>query len=107
LSNDKKEAGRAFRFRVSDVVDVPLRGTLLRLRLVDGSPSMKALGVGDRLRLIDTDGVERQVSITGHAVTGGVPTQQRLDRARELDVLVDDAAAVEVEIGWMASGPVT
>jgi hypothetical protein len=103
----KKDGGGPFTFRVSDVVDVPLRGLLLRLRLVAGSPSMGDLGVGTALRLRSPSGVERDVRVTGHAVTGGRPTQERLDRVRELDVLVEDGASGEpIEIGWIASGPV-
>jgi hypothetical protein len=101
-------AGGAFTFRVSDVVDVPLRGTLLRLRVVDGTPSMNDLGVGSVLRLRSPQGAERRVRVTDHAVTGGRPTQARLERVRELDVLIadEDAGGGEpVDIGWMASGP--
>jgi hypothetical protein len=104
-SSDGK--GGAFTFRVSDVVDVPLRGLMLRLRLVNGTPSMADLTIGSTLRLRSPDGVERDARVIAHAVTGGVPTQQRLDRVRELDVLIDDdSAAGAIEIGWMASGPV-
>jgi hypothetical protein len=108
LKRKGSRAGGAFTFRVSDVVDVPLRGTMLRLRIVDGTPSMNDLAVGSILRLRSPQGVERRVAITDHALTGGRPTQARLERARELDVLVadTDAGGVEaVEIGWMASGP--
>ena len=41
----------SFRFRVSDAVQVPLRGMLLRLRLNEGAPSVKDLAVGRTLRL--------------------------------------------------------
>jgi hypothetical protein len=106
----KRGQGGAFNFRVSDVVDVPLRGTVLRLRVTDGSPSMADLGVGAQLQLRAPGGAERRVTITGHSVTGGRPTQERLDKVRELDVLIadDEAAggADPVEIGWTASGPV-
>lgn len=103
----RNDRGGPFTFRVSDVVEVPLRGTLLRLRLVDGTPSMDDLGVGAALRLRSPAGVERDVQVTAHAVTGGKPTQERLDRVGELDVLIDNGAAGEpIEIGWMASGPV-
>jgi hypothetical protein len=84
-SNDGR--GGAFTFRVSDVVDVPLRGIVLRLRLVEGAPS--------------------EVRIAGHAVTGGKPTQARLDRTRELDVLLAEGSDRGVEIGWLATGPVS
>jgi hypothetical protein len=90
------------------VVDVPLRGTVLRLRLVDGAPSMSELGAGTPLRLRSPSGSERTVTITDHAVMSGKASQKRLERVRELDVLISDeeaAADGPVEIGWMASGP--
>jgi hypothetical protein len=101
------DRGGPFRFRVSDVVDVPLRGVLLRLRLVDGTPSIDDLGVGAALRLRSPDGAERDVRVRAHAVTGGRLTQARLERVRELDVLIEDGASgTPIEIGWIASGPV-
>lgn len=106
----KGRSGGAFSFRVSDVVDVPLRGTVLRLRVVDGTPSMSDLGAGSSLLLRSPDGAERRVTITGHSLTGGNSTQARLDRVRELDVLVADedaAGADPVGIGWMATGPIS
>jgi hypothetical protein len=106
----KGGTGGAFQFRVSDVVDVPLRGIVLRLRVVDGTPSLGDLGVGALLTLRSPAGAERTVRIAAHSVTAGKPTQARLDRTREFDVLIaeDDAARDRepVEIGWLASGPV-
>ena len=69
---------------------------------------MNDLGVGAAITLRSPQGAERRVVITDHAVTGGRPTQERLDRFRELDVMVADVdagGADPVEIGWMASGP--
>lgn len=99
---------KKYTFRVSDSVQVPLRGQMLRLRVMDGSPSMKDLGVGSMLRLQSPAGDARDVTILAHSVTGGNPTQKRLDRTGELDVIVSGADAtaggVPVEIGWLA-GP--
>lgn len=56
-------------------------------------------------------GEERMVTITAHATTGGRQTQSRLDRTREMDVMItgDDAGsgAARVGIGWTAAGPIT
>jgi hypothetical protein len=97
-------------FRVSDVVDVPLRGIVLRLRVVTGSPAIADFGVGSLLEVRSADGEQRRVRIVAHSITGGRQTQARLDRTRELDVLIeeegDGAAALPIEIGWLASGPV-
>ena len=101
--------GGAFRFRVSDSLDVPLRGRMLRLKVVDGTPAMADLKPGASLRLTGPAGGERLVRILDHAVTSGRATQQRLDATRELDVVVADdeaEAAGPVGIGWFASGPV-
>jgi hypothetical protein len=72
---------------------------------------MTDLGVGKKLRVQSPSGDERVVTIAGHAVTGGRATQQRLDRTRELDVVISnqDAGAGDalVDIGWVASGPVS
>jgi hypothetical protein len=108
LGRKKKTKGAAFTFRVSDVVDVPLRGTVLRLRLIDGEPSMSDLGAGSTLLLRSPSGEERKVAITGHATSSGRATQDRLNRTRELDVVISDAEAATdgwVEIGWVATGP--
>lgn len=103
-----RSAGGSFRFRVSDAVEVPARGYLLRLRLMEGSPSMAELKPGRLLRLRAPDGEERLVRIQDHAITGGRATQARLDRTRELDVIISRADALQggrpVAIGWVVDG---
>lgn len=100
-----------FIFRVSDALAVPMRGVLLRLRLVEGEPDMRALAPGERLRLRAPDGEDRVVQIVDRSVTGGRATQRRLERTRELDIVISDADATRggrpVAIGWEAMGPVT
>jgi hypothetical protein len=102
--------GSAYTFRVSDAVHVPLRGHMLRLRLTDGTPSMDDLAVGQVLRLRSPAGETRDVPIVAHSVTGGNPTQKRLEQTGELDVIVSgelaEANGDPVEIGWLASGPI-
>ncbi len=95
-----------FTFRVSDAVAVPLRGMLLRLKLVDGQASMSDLKKGGQLRLVSPEGDERRVTIKDFSTTGGRATQERLDAYHELDVVIpaEDAVRddVPVEIGWTA-----
>ena len=43
----QKTAGGPFRFRVSDSVDVPLRGRMLRLRVIGGELDVIIAGDGD------------------------------------------------------------
>lgn len=100
-----------FAFRVSDSLEVPLRGHMLRLKLREGAPSMKDLKPGRQLRIVAPDGRERTVAILAHSRTGGRASQERLETLRELDVVISstDAGAYEdrIGIGWTATGPVT
>lgn len=98
-----------FRFRVSDSCEVPLRGHLLRLRLLEGSPSVRDLRPGHRVRASSPNGDERLIRIVAHSTTGGRMTQKRLDHDRELDILIsaDDAGTADarIDIGWFVTGP--
>lgn len=109
-ARDQDRPGGPFRFRVSDSVDVPLRGHMLRLRLLDGRPAVADLGKGRRLRVSAPTGAAREVTILDHATTSGRTTQARLDRVGELDVIISDADAAAgdrlIGIGWTAEGPV-
>lgn len=102
--------GGEFRFRVSDAVVVPLRGPMLRLKLLEGRPSVRDLAVGRRLLLTAPGGESRELVIAAHSATGGRQTQARLDRLGELDVIVAEVVGgpggAPVDIGWVASGPV-
>lgn len=107
----QKRSDKSFRFNVSDVVDVPMRGVLLRLRLLDGDPAVKQLAPGSRLRLHGPDSESRVVSIRAKSLTGGRNEQDRLDAAGLMDVIVDTDEAyaddAPVRIGWVAEGPVS
>lgn len=99
-----------FRFRVSDALAVPLRGYMLRLRLLDGDPAIEDLGPGKSLRLTSPTGSVRTVRVKDFSVTAGNPTQAVFERNRLADVIISesDARANEdwIDIGWEASGPV-
>ena len=109
LFGGKKKASQPFEFRVSDSVAVPMRGYLLRLKLLNGEPALADLGPGKRIKLRSASGRERVVTIKDFSVTQGVASQSRLDRTREFDVVIDAAdGAIEgetVDIGWTAAGP--
>ena len=98
-----------FELRVSDSVVVPLRGRLLRLRVTRGSPKAADLAVGKKLRIRAPNGSDRVVEILAHSVTAGKFTQQRLDKTKEVDVIIaEDDALLDgdaVGIGWTANGP--
>lgn len=110
MATESSRAGGApaYRFRVSDALDVPLRGCLLRLRLLEGSPKVGDLEPGKEIRLRAPDGAERTVRIKALSVTGGAVTQERFEWKRELDIVISDAdcraGGRAVEIGWEVVG---
>ena len=109
IFGSKKTSDGPFEFRVSDAVEVPLRGYLLRLKLLSGTPSISDVAPGKRIRLRGPDGGEGVVTIMDYSVTQGAPSQKRMDRTREVDVMIEGSDAVvngrAVDIGWTASGP--
>jgi hypothetical protein len=96
----------SFELRVSDVLDVPLRGQLLRLKVTSGRARTDAVAIGKRLTLRSPNGTEREVTIKAHSITGGELSQARLTKTGELDVVVepagDDGTAEPIGIGWVA-----
>ena len=98
------------RFNVSDALDVPLRGFLLRLRRVEGELAVDDIAPGGRLRLTSPEGITRDVTVRAKSLTGGRNTQERLDKTGQIDVIIGSEEAyadgIPVGIGWSAEGPV-
>lgn len=96
-----------YRFRVSDAYFVPLRGWMLRLKLLDGAFDPAMLKPGRTLRLAGPDGEERTVTVTGLSVTGGFQKKERVDAYKEFDVIIPESDAVRndrpIRIGWEAT----
>ena len=109
LFGSRKKSEGPFQFRVSDSVEVPLRGYLLRLKLLNGEPAIGDLAPGRKIKLRSPGGAERVVVIKANSVTQGPASQSRLDRTREFDIVIAAADAVTnneaVDIGWTAVGP--
>jgi hypothetical protein len=99
----------SFEFRVSDSSRIPHRGHLLRLKLASGEPQMKRLKEGARLRVRGPHGEDAVVDVIGLPTMAGRQTQRRLERTREMDVVIPaDQAVIEgarIEIGWMVGPP--
>jgi hypothetical protein len=95
-----------YRFRVSDAYFVPLRGWMLRLKLIDGSFETAMVKPGSQIRLLAPDGEERLVSVLGLGATGGRQKQDRIDTYGEFDLVIsrDDAVRDDraVDLGWEA-----
>lgn len=93
-----------FRFNVSDSYLIPLRGWMLRLKLVEGDFAPSMLKPGATFRIVTPEGEEWDATVKGLSSTGGRQTQERVDTYREFDLVVPTSDAVrdgrEVEIGW-------
>jgi hypothetical protein len=96
-----------FRFRVSDSYFIPLRGWMLRLKLLEGDFEPDMLAPGRPLRLSAPDGQERTVTVKGLSVTGGFQKKQRVDAYKEFDVVIPEEDALrddrQIAIGWEAT----
>ncbi|NIP80105.1 MAG: hypothetical protein GWM90_13140 [Gemmatimonadetes bacterium] len=96
-----------YRFRVSDAYFVPLRGWMLRLKLLDGEFHPRMLKPGASLRLLAPDGEERVVTVKGLSTTGGRQRKERVDEYSEYDLVIPPEDAVrddrQVAIGWEAA----
>jgi hypothetical protein len=93
-----------YRFRVSDAYFVPLRGWLLRLKLLEGDFEPSSLKPGSTFRLVSPDGSARAVQVKGLAATAGKQSRQRVETYGEFDIVIDEADAVQdgrtVDLGW-------
>ena len=83
-------AGQGLVFCVLDAMDAPHSGRILRLRLQSGeAPSIKSL----RRREMQATGPEGQscrIRVSGFAVFGGKPSDDRLLRTGRVDVHIDE-----------------
>ena len=71
-------------------MDAPHEGRILRLRLQSGeAPSIRSLR-GSELRAVSPDGRSVRVRVTGFAVFGGKPSDDRLARTGRVDVQVEE-----------------
>ncbi len=77
-------------FRVLDAMDGPHSGRILRLLLQSGeAPSVRSLR-GAELVATSPDGRECRVRVTGFAVFGGKPSDDRLARTGRIDLHVEE-----------------
>lgn len=82
--------GNGVVFRVLDAMDGPHSGRILRLRLQSGeAPSVKSLK-GTELLAVSQDGGRCRVRVTGFAVFGGKPSDDRFMRTGRVDVHVEE-----------------
>lgn len=101
-----KQSTQRFSFRVSDALPVPLRGTMLRLKLAEGTPMLSALEPGSTIRLEGPGGETRSAEVKALSMTGGRASQGLLEKYGQLDVLIPPPATDSrpVQIGWYVVG---
>jgi hypothetical protein len=82
-------------------LDAPYSGRILRLRLQAGeAPSVRSLR-GARLRATSPDGRTCTATVTGFALFGGKPTDERLARTGRVDVHVrEEDGAGPIGLRW-------
>ena len=91
-------------FKVLDSLEAPHSGRILRLRLQAGeAPSVRSLR-GARLRASAPDGRQASAQVTGFALVGGKPSDERLARTGRIDVKVgDEEGDGPIELQWEVS----
>lgn len=94
-----------YRFRVSDAYFVPLRGWMLRLKLLDGSFEPSMLKPGTQVRLTAPDGADRTITVMGLGATGGRQKKERVETYNEFDIVISQEDAERddrpVQLGWV------
>jgi len=77
-------------FRVLDAMDAPHSGRILRLRLQSGeAPLVKSL-IGSEMLALSPEGTQCRLRVTGFALFGGKPSNDRLARTGRMDVHIDE-----------------
>ena len=77
-------------FRVLDAMNGPLSGRILRLRLQSGeAPTISSLK-GSEMIATGPDGRTCRFRVTGFAVFGGKPSNDRLTRTGRVDVHIEE-----------------
>lgn len=82
-------------------MDAPHHGRILRLRLQGGeAPTIRTLR-GAHLKATAPDGRTSEAKVTGFALFGGKPSDERLARTGRVDVHVDETAgAGPISLQW-------
>lgn len=100
-----KHGNRQTVFRVIDALDAPHGGRILRLRVLEGQPTVKALKGATLIAVSPRDGTERLLRVRDFSILGGRPSNRRMADTRQCDLIVDDVTPnggsnTKVDIGW-------
>ncbi len=87
--------------RVIDAFDHPHGGRILRVRVDRGTPPPLRSLRGARLGASGPEGAEGSVRVLGFPVTGGKPSDRRVQESGRFDLHVEvDPGAPPVSRGW-------
>lgn len=100
-----KHGNREPVFRVIDAMDAPHGGRIIRLRVLEGQPTVKALKGATLKAVSPRDGTERLLRVRDFAILGGRPSDRRIADTKHCDLIVDDVTPhggtnAKVDIGW-------
>ena len=96
----KIATGQGLVFRVLDAMDAPHSGRILRLRLQSGeAPSIKSLRHAEMLAT-GPDGESCRLTVTGFALFGGKPSDDRLARTGRVDVHIEEIEGGPIGLRW-------
>lgn len=82
--------GTGLVFRVLDAMDAPHSGRILRLRLQSGEPPPVKSLKGAEMIARSPAGDECRIRVTGFAVFGGKPSNERFARTGRVDVHIQE-----------------
>ena len=81
-------------------MDAPHSGRIVRLRLESGeAPSVKSLK-GAQMTARSPDGEECKFRVSGFAVFGGKPSNDRLARTGRVDLHIDEIEGGPIGLKW-------
>lgn len=92
-NNKARGSGGSFRFRVSDAAAVPVRGYLLRMRLLDGSSAPEDVSPDRKLSLRSPNGTPRTVVIKDLSNTNAGTSRDLPERTRQPDLVISQPDA--------------
>ena len=99
-SATKSATGRGLVFRVLDAMDAPHSGRILRLRLQSGeAPSIKSFRNAEMLAT-GPAGESCRLRVSGFAIFGGKPSDERLARTGRIDVHIEELDGGPIGLRW-------
>lgn len=96
-------------FRVIDALDAPHGGRIVRLRVLEGHPTVKELKGATLEARPPGNGDQRLLRVRNFAILGGRPSDRRIAQSKRCDLVIDDLTPGDdaVDVGWELRLPAT